>query len=51
MSEANDSWSATSTMALPPYLTTTVAPLNSSSQGSASASVAAFARLHGGVTA
>ena len=44
MSWAKAALSASSTIALPPYLTTTVAPWNRSSQGSASASTAAFDR-------
>jgi hypothetical protein len=43
MSSANACLSWSSTMALPPYLITTVLPWNSSSQGSASVSTAALA--------
>ena len=42
MSRANACLSSSSTIALPPYLTTTTAPWNRCSQGSASASTAAF---------
>ena len=44
MSWANACFSSSSTMALPPYLTTTTRPWNRCSQGSASASTAAFSR-------
>ncbi len=42
MSAANARCSSGSTIALPPYLTTTVAPEKRASQGSASISVAAL---------
>ena len=42
MSSAKAALSASSTMALPPYLTTTVVPWKRSSQGSASMSTAAL---------
>ena len=44
MSAAKAAFSASSVIALPPYLTTTIEPANRRSQGSASASTSARSR-------